>query len=78
MAGQRRPKSAAKLAAEKKKREEAARIDALISELPELYKCTKCGKITQNPMGVFYSVGTNEIFEHNDLSLIHISEPTRH
>jgi hypothetical protein len=66
MAGQRRPKSAAKLAAEKKKREEAARIDALISELPELYKCTKCGKITQNPMGVFYSVGTNEIFEHND------------
>lgn len=42
--GAEKAKSAARLAAEKKKREEAARIDALISELPELYKCTKCGK----------------------------------
>lgn len=35
-------------------------------ELPPLYKCTKCGAMTQNPVGKFYMVANLEAFDGND------------
>lgn len=55
-----------KQAERERKRAENERYEEILKELPPIYKCTCCGKITFQPVGTFYVVNNNAFFEGND------------
>ena len=50
----------------RERRAERERVEAVLEDLPPIFKCTRCGKMTSTATGNFFSINNNVAFEGNE------------
>lgn len=54
------------LQAKRERRAERERVEAVLQDLPPIFKCTRCGKMTATGTGNFFAIINNPAFEGNE------------
>lgn len=54
------------LQAKRERRAERERVEAILEDLPPVFKCTRCGKVTSTGTGNFFAIINNAAFEGNE------------
>ena len=54
------------LQAKRERRAEREKVEAILEDLPPIFKCTRCGKMTSTATGNFFAINNNVAFEGNE------------